>query len=203
MISGTAASAFETGQFSFASSAAVEERRPPRARARFRARLSAIFVIPVPGTNVTVASTSSLSGGVPPCARPCESAIEKHAACAAAMSSSGLVSPSESSRARRPGDVERTERAALDAGDRPGALHERAGPGDVRGAIGGHQLPPSRVASTVTVAVARMRAENGQPASAAWAACGKGVGVGAGRRRSGRDVARRRSGAPLLRPRPS
>src|SRR5438105_15773658 len=40
-----------------------------------------------------------LDGGVPPCASPCESAIEKQAASAAAISSSGLV-PAEASSAR-------------------------------------------------------------------------------------------------------
>ena len=54
-------------------------------------------MIPVPGTNVTVADVESCSGGVPAWASACESAIEKHAACAAAISSSGLVRPSGSS----------------------------------------------------------------------------------------------------------
>src|SRR5262245_54062617 len=49
--------------------------------------------MPCPGTNVTSALTSSLSGGVPAWFRTCESAIEKHEACAAAISSSGLVMP--------------------------------------------------------------------------------------------------------------
>src|SRR5919198_1180602 len=51
----------------------------------------AILVMPSPGWNVTVAEVLSSSAGWPACARPFESAIEKHAACAAAMSSSGLV----------------------------------------------------------------------------------------------------------------
>src|SRR5262245_49950253 len=55
--------------------------------------VSADFVIPVPGTNVTVAEVSSRSGGLPTFARPRESAIENHEACAAAISSSGLVLP--------------------------------------------------------------------------------------------------------------
>ena len=96
MISGTAASACETGQFSFASCAAWRNAGSsiPGTTAR---TVKALFVIPVPGTNVTVASTSSLSGGVPAFASTLESAIEKHEACAAAMSSSGLVRPFESS----------------------------------------------------------------------------------------------------------
>src|SRR5436190_23298736 len=53
-------------------------------------------VIPVPGTKVDVACTLSRSGGVPAWASPCESAIEKQEACAAAISSSGLVRPSSS-----------------------------------------------------------------------------------------------------------
>ena len=48
-------------------------------------------MIPSPGWNVTVADVRSSSGGVPALARPAESAIEKQAACAAAISSSGLV----------------------------------------------------------------------------------------------------------------
>src|SRR3990170_1799450 len=92
MISGTPASAFETGQPSFAAAAA--SRKPASSSPGTRpATLSAIFVIPVPGTNVTVAEVWRLSGGVPAPASPCESAIEKHDACAAASSSSGLVSP--------------------------------------------------------------------------------------------------------------
>ena len=55
--------------------------------------MSAIFVMPSPGWKVTVAEVCSSSGGVPALARPAESAIEKQAACAAAISSSGLVLP--------------------------------------------------------------------------------------------------------------
>ena len=50
-------------------------------------------MMPVPGTNVTVADVESRSGGVPAFASPEESAIEKQEACAAAISSSGLVFP--------------------------------------------------------------------------------------------------------------
>ena len=59
--------------------------------------VSAPFVIPSPGWNVTVADVSSFSGGLPPFASPAESAIEKHEAHAAAISSSGLVLPFGSS----------------------------------------------------------------------------------------------------------
>src|SRR5262245_47472851 len=49
--------------------------------------------MPSPGWKLTVAEVWSSSGGVPSLARPNESAIEKHVACAAAISSSGLVRP--------------------------------------------------------------------------------------------------------------
>ena len=91
-ISGTPASAFETGQFAFAVSAAARNASSSSPGTEPRAS-RAILVIPVPGTNVTVADVLSRSGGAPPCASPWESAIEKHAACAAAISSSGLVLP--------------------------------------------------------------------------------------------------------------
>src|SRR5712691_6497707 len=85
-------SACETGQFSAAVRAAawnaassIPSTRPVTS--------SFIAVIPVPGTNVDVAFTFSRSGGLPASARPWERAIEKHDACAAAISSSGLVRP--------------------------------------------------------------------------------------------------------------
>ena len=59
--------------------------------------VSAIFVMPSPGWNVTVAPVFSSSGGVPPPASAWERAIEKQAACAAASSSSGEVRPAGSS----------------------------------------------------------------------------------------------------------
>ena len=54
---------------------------------------SAIFVIvgaPSTGRSVTVASVCTESGGFPAFASMFESAIEKHAACAAAISCSGF-----------------------------------------------------------------------------------------------------------------
>src|SRR4051794_8932100 len=54
-------------------------------------------MIPWPGWNVTVAEVSSFSGGLPDFARPFDSAIAKHDAHAAAISSSGLVLPFGSS----------------------------------------------------------------------------------------------------------
>ena len=92
VISGTAASAFETGQPDLAASAASW--KPSASSPGTRPRtVSAIAVIPVPGTNVTAADVDNRSGAFPPSASPCASAIEKHEACAAAISSSGLVFP--------------------------------------------------------------------------------------------------------------
>src|SRR5918911_822271 len=89
-------SADETGQFSFASSAAW--RKPSSSRPGTEpVTVSADFVIPVPGTKVTVADVSSRSGAWPSFASPFERAIAKHAAWAAAISSSGLVLPCASS----------------------------------------------------------------------------------------------------------
>jgi REP element-mobilizing transposase RayT len=99
VISGTPASACETGQPFFAASAA--SRKPPASRPGTRPRtVSAIFVIPVPGTKVTAAEVRSCSGGLPAFASPPESAIEKQEACAAAISSSGLVFPPDASSER-------------------------------------------------------------------------------------------------------
>ena len=67
VISGTPASACETGQFFFASSAAA--RKPSASSPGTVPRTErALFVIPVPGTNVTVAEVCSRSGAVPACA---------------------------------------------------------------------------------------------------------------------------------------
>ena len=105
VISGTAASAFETGQPTFAPSAASTNAGLVDA-GHGAATESAIFVIPAPGTKVTVADVSSCSAGVPAFASPSESAIEKQAEWAAAISSSGLVLPFGLLRARGPTDVE-------------------------------------------------------------------------------------------------
>jgi hypothetical protein len=96
VICGTDASAFDTGQFDFAVSAASRKALSSRP-GTLPSTVSAIFVIPSPGWNVTVAEVCSSSGAFPACASACESAIEKHAACAAAISSSGLVALGESS----------------------------------------------------------------------------------------------------------
>src|SRR5919106_3831681 len=61
---------------------------------------SAILVIRKPASvfaNVAVALVRSSSGALPACARMLDRDIEKHAACAAAISSSGLVLPPDSS----------------------------------------------------------------------------------------------------------
>jgi hypothetical protein len=69
VISGTAASAFDTGQFSTASWAAVANVSASMPGTE-PVTVRAIFVIPVPGTNDTVADVSRLSGGFPPWASP-------------------------------------------------------------------------------------------------------------------------------------
>src|SRR5439155_7781987 len=112
VISGTAASAFETGQFSFAVWAACV--KPSSAiPGTLPSTVSAIFVMPSPGWKVTVADVFSSSGGFPACARACESAIEKHDACAAAISSSGLVLPPVSSSERAAQLTARSPKAPL------------------------------------------------------------------------------------------
>ena len=78
VISGTPASAFETGQPTFAASAAATNAASSTPGTLPRT-VRATFVIPSPGTNVTVAEVSSCSAGVPAWASPCESAIEKQA----------------------------------------------------------------------------------------------------------------------------
>ena len=118
---------------------------PRRFRARSATTASAIFVIPVPGTKVTVASTSSFSGGR---ARLREAVRERHREARSVRRRDELLrarAPVRLLGARRPRHVEWPEGAAPDARDRPGAFHERARPGDVCGAIG-HQLPSSSVA---------------------------------------------------------
>ena len=62
VISGTPASAFETGQPTFAASAAATNAVLVDTGHAART-VSAIFVIPSPGTNVTVADVSSCSAG--------------------------------------------------------------------------------------------------------------------------------------------
>jgi REP element-mobilizing transposase RayT len=99
VISGTPASAPETGQPVLAASAASRKPSAPSPGTLPRT-VSALFVIPVPATKVTTADVRRRSGGLPAFARPSESAIEKHAACAAAISSSGLVFPPDSSSER-------------------------------------------------------------------------------------------------------
>src|SRR6202167_194644 len=93
---GTLASALETGQLTFASSAAALKPAASRLSASPESVMR-ISVIPVPGTKSTSTEVLSEIAGLPVVARPFESAIEKHDACAAAISSSGLVLPFASS----------------------------------------------------------------------------------------------------------
>src|SRR6266511_653119 len=100
--------AFDTGQFSFASSAAARN-SSSLTPGTVPFTVSALRVTPVPGTNVTVAEVWSRSGACPAWASACERAIAKQVACAAASSSSGEVLPSDSSaRARHDQARERT-----------------------------------------------------------------------------------------------
>src|SRR5690348_16705479 len=90
------ASAFDTGQFSLAVSAAALNAASSIPGTVPRT-VSTPFVIPSPGWNVTVADVSSFSGGLPPRARRPERDIAKQLAQAEAISSSGLVLPFGSS----------------------------------------------------------------------------------------------------------
>ena len=90
------ARAWLTGQPALASSAAATKSSSLMPSTMPRT-VSRIWVMPVPGTKSTSAEVSSAVGGVPALARPLENAIEKHAECAAAISSSGLVLPFGSS----------------------------------------------------------------------------------------------------------
>ena len=56
-----------------------------------------ILVFDIGNTNVTAAVAWMLSGGKPASVSASENAIEKHAECAAASSSSGLVTPASPS----------------------------------------------------------------------------------------------------------
>src|SRR5690606_21665331 len=90
------ARAWETGQPVFASSAISWKRSglmPGTTAFTFRW----LPVMPVPGLKVTDAEVFTRSGGVPFSASACERAMLKHEACAAAMSSSGVVVVSEPS----------------------------------------------------------------------------------------------------------
>src|ERR1700690_379468 len=84
------------GQPSFAFSA--RRRKPslsiPWTRPRTVSLLETTVDLPSTRSNVTSDETSRLPGGVPALASSLENDIEKHVACAAARSSSGLVLPS-------------------------------------------------------------------------------------------------------------
>ena len=104
--------------------------------------VSADFVIPVPGTNVTVADVSSRSGGLPAFASPSESAIEKHDGVRGgdqllgARLAAVLVLGS-----RGPRDLERAERAARRLVDLAVPGHQISLPRHLRAALG-HVSPP-------------------------------------------------------------
>ena len=92
-----------------------------------------------------MADTSRLSGGLPPSDSSCESAMEKHEACAAAMSSSGLVLPSE--RSVRDAQVTGSRRVAPLLSDGPVAVGEVALPHGGGGAFYvGHGPHPTSAA---------------------------------------------------------
>src|SRR4029078_12300201 len=99
--SGTPLSAFETGQLTFAPSA-YSTKPSWSTPGTVPTTTIAPFVIPSPGWNVTVTEASGRAAGVPAPASACESAIEKHDAHAAAISSSGLVRPSGESAREAP-----------------------------------------------------------------------------------------------------
>lgn len=89
-------SACDTGQPAFAPSAISANFSASRP-GTVALTLRWLPVMPVPGTNVTEAVASMLSGGVPFCASAFDSAMLKHDECAAAISSSGVVVLSEPS----------------------------------------------------------------------------------------------------------
>jgi hypothetical protein len=91
-----ARSAWDTGQFALASSAALTK-SSPLIPSTVPTTVRWMPVMPVPGWKVTSAFVSRARGGVPAEFSPFDSAIEKHAECAAAISSSGLVRPLGSS----------------------------------------------------------------------------------------------------------
>jgi hypothetical protein len=90
------ASACDTGQPALAPSAALTK-SSSLAPSTLPRTVSAMPVMPLPGTSVTSAWVSSACAGVPASVSALDSAIEKHEECAAAISSSGLVLPPGSS----------------------------------------------------------------------------------------------------------
>src|ERR1700722_14282529 len=93
VISGTPASARLTGQPALAAAAASANvlASMPGTRPTVTSAILVIVGAPSTGRRVTVASVRTESGGFPACARMFDRAIEKHDACAAAMSCSGLA----------------------------------------------------------------------------------------------------------------
>ncbi len=110
MISGTPASAFETGQPRLAASAWPAGTPSASMPGTRPATSSAILVIPSPGWNVTVAEVASSLGRRAGLREPVRERHREAGACAAAISSSGLVLPVGSSARDGPADVERRRR---------------------------------------------------------------------------------------------
>ena len=116
------------------------------------------------GTSPSPTSSARSGGMTRPSPAPSESAIEKHAACAAAISSSGLVLPPGSS--ERAAQLRRSgaERAARHRVDPPLPLIRS--PCQVTSALRSVAISSSSSASTVTFALAWISAENVHPLSA-------------------------------------
>jgi hypothetical protein len=89
---GTADKAFDTGQLVLAVSAAAAK-SSGLTFSTTPATVRRISVIPTPGWKSTSTAVSSVVAGVPALANPLDNAIEKHDAWAAAINSSGLVTP--------------------------------------------------------------------------------------------------------------
>ena len=179
-----AASAFETGQFAFAP-------RPPRrsasaSRPGTRPRpSSAIFVIPSPGWKVTVAVVASSSGAWPACARPCESAIEKHDGVRGGDQLLGArqLPPASSARAAQLTACCRSRRVASRRSCPRPPSGSRAS--DLCAPIGRHRcsLLERRVDLNRRAPERLSRRENGQPASAVGRPRGRTPRVDRGARR--------------------
>ena len=145
---------------------------------------------------------TSRSGAFPACASACASAMEKQEACAAAISSSGLVRPFELRSARAAHVTSSGAKAPLPTlSIVPLAAHQVALPRHLRSPFCRHRSSSSSCASIVTSPLARMSAENVQPASASATASRKPALVRRRHATRARRAATRRSGAPRPRPR--
>ena len=162
VISGTAASAFDTGQFSFAVSAA-RRNDASSSPAPLPRTVSAIRVIPSPGWNVTVADVIELSAGVPACASSCDSAIasteraRRDQILRARLRRAVLG-------ARLPGQLLLPEHAARRRVDAAASLDQRAVPRDLCSAFRRHRFPLSLDAATLSPPVSSARRKGVVPA---------------------------------------